>query len=64
MKSLIYQLYNEGFATTFCIKPTRFIEKKLKSKKIINFLSILVKILYTILIIVILIISIYIKFFK
>lgn len=52
MKDYIEQFYNEGFATTFYLKPIRFIDKKIKNKRIVNFLKILVKIIYTLLVLI------------
>lgn len=64
MKSMIYQFYNEGFATMFCLKPINFIKKKIKNKSLTKILIILVRIVYTILVLFISILVIYIKFFK
>ncbi len=50
MKEFIRQFYNEGFATTFIKKPSNFIKRKIKNKSIANTLIILLKIIYTILI--------------
>ncbi len=50
MKEYIKQFYNEGFATTFIKKPSNFINKHVKNKKFANFLILLIKIFYTILI--------------
>ena len=46
MKDYIYQFYNEGFATTFYIKPTNFINKKLKNKRLKKIILVIYKILY------------------
>lgn len=56
MKEYIYQFYNEGFATTFYIKPINFLNKKLKNKKIKNFSIYAYKTLYTIVMIMVAII--------
>lgn len=48
MKEYIWQFYNEGFATTFYIKPIDYLRKNIKNKILFNILSILVKILYTV----------------
>ena len=56
MKDYIYQFYNEGFATTFYIKPINFLNKKLKNKKIKNFSIYAYKALYTIVMIMVAII--------
>lgn len=52
MKDYIDQFYNEGLATTFYLKPVRFIEKKIKNKRIVNFINILIKIVYTVLVLI------------
>ena len=52
MKDYIDQFYNEGLATTFYLKPVRFIEKKIKNKRIVNFIKIFIKILYTVLVLI------------
>ena len=52
MKDYIDQFYNEGLATTFYLKPIRFIEKKIKNKRIVNFIKIFIKILYTVLVLI------------
>jgi hypothetical protein len=64
MKSMIYQFYNEGFATMFCLKPINFIRKKIKNKSLTKILIILVKIFYTILVMFITALVIYVRFFK
>ena len=64
MKSMIYQFYNEGFATTFVLKPTNFINKKIKNKKVVEFLSMAIKTLYTVLILVFAFVVAYFKIFK
>ena len=50
MKEYIRQFYNEGFATTFIKKPVKFLKKHIKNEKIVKFLTILIKIFYTLLI--------------
>ena len=52
MKDYIEQFYNEGLATTFYLKPVKFIEKKIKNKNIVKFIKLLIKIIYTILVLV------------
>ena len=64
MKSMIYQFYNEGFATTFCAKPINYINKKVKGTKLVSILTILIKIIYTLIVILLLSLYIYIKFFR
>ena len=46
------QFYNEGFGTTFYLKPVRYINRKVKNKHFKKFLLILVKVLYTIIFII------------
>ncbi len=48
MKDYIYQFYNDGFATTFCLKPINFLNKNIKNKKLLSFLSFGIKLFYTI----------------
>lgn len=50
MKDYIYQFYNEGFATTFYLRPIKFISRVIKNKNIVKFLSIIIGIVYTILV--------------
>lgn len=50
MKNMIKQFYTEGFATTFYVKPVKYLNKKIENKKIVKFLSILIKIFYTIIV--------------
>ena len=50
MKNLLYQFYNEGFATTFIKKPINFISKKIKNKSIKTIISYIIYILYTIIV--------------
>ena len=52
MKDYIDQFYNEGLATTFYLRPVKFIEKKIKNKKVVNFIKLLIKIIYTILVLI------------
>ena len=42
------QFYNEGFGTTFYLKPINFINKKVTNKKVAKFISIIIKVLYTV----------------
>lgn len=51
MKNYIYQFYNEGFATTFYLKPVNYLKKNIHNNNILKILIMIVKILYTILII-------------
>jgi len=50
MKEYLRQFYNEGFATIFYQKPVNYLKKKIKSEKIVKLLSVLIKLLYTILV--------------
>lgn len=52
MKEYLKQIYSEGLATTFYIKPVNYFNKKIKNKKIANLLAKLLKLLYTILILI------------
>ena len=52
MKDYIDQFYNEGLATTFYLRPVKFIDKKIKNKKVVNFIKLLIKIIYTILVLI------------
>lgn len=52
MKDYIDQFYNEGLATTFYLRPVKFIEKKIKNKEVVNFIKLLIKIIYTILVLI------------
>ena len=56
------QFYNEGFATTFYLKPVKFVNKKIKNKKIAKILCIIIKLIYTLLAIAFGIIMFIIKF--
>jgi len=51
MREYIKQFYNEGLATTFYLKPIRYVDKKIKNKKISKVISFIIKIIYTILVI-------------
>lgn len=50
MKDYLKQFYNEGLATTFYMKPVNFLKKRIENKKVVKFLSMLIKILYTMLV--------------
>ena len=47
MKNIIHQFYYEGLGSIFYKKPVRYIEKKVKNKNLAIFLTILIRILYT-----------------
>ncbi len=52
MKDYINQFYNEGLATTFYLKPIKFISKYVKNKKLLKIIKILIAILYTIFVLI------------
>ncbi|MCI6847877.1 MAG: hypothetical protein MR835_03420 [Erysipelotrichaceae bacterium] len=62
MKNYIYQFYNEGFATTFYLKPVNYLKKNIRNNNVLKILIMIVKILYTILIIAFAIIMFIYKF--
>lgn len=47
MRNYINQFYNEGFATTFYLKPKAYLEKNIKNKLLLLILNFLLKTLYT-----------------
>lgn len=49
MKDYIFQFYNEGLATTFYLKPIKWINNNFKNKCIVRLFSNLIKISYTLL---------------
>ena len=51
MKDYIFQFYNEGLATTFYLKPIKWVNRSIKNKKIVDIISIFIKIFYTILVV-------------
>ncbi len=53
MKEYIHQFYNEGFATTFYLKPVNFIKKHIKNKAVLKVLTLIIQVIYTILMIII-----------
>lgn len=52
MKEYIDQFYSEGLATIFYIKPIKYLNKKVENKVVKRVLEIIIKILYTIIVIV------------
>ena len=48
MKSYIEQIYNEGLATTFYLKPVKFIRKYIKNDNLFKIIKILIAVLYTV----------------
>ena len=61
IKDYVKQFYNEGFATTFYQKPTKYINKKVKNKNAAKFVNGFIKVLYTIVFLGIAVIYIYSK---
>ena len=47
MKNYIKQFYNEGFATTFYLKPINYLKNRVHNKKTFEVLSNIIKFLYT-----------------
>ncbi|MGN1358723.1 MAG: hypothetical protein ACI4WU_05090 [Bacilli bacterium] len=52
MKEYIRQFYNEGLATIFYLKPVNYLNKKIKHKNIKKILCLIIKICYTILVLI------------
>ena len=50
MKKYLDQIYNEGFATIFYLKPLNYLKKRIKNEKSYLILSTIIKIIYTILV--------------
>lgn len=50
MKEYIKQIYSEGLATLFYLKPIGYLKRKIKNQAIYNFLSGLIKVIYTLLV--------------
>lgn len=49
MKEYLNQFYNEGLATTFYLKPLKYIKSKIKNPKRIKVIELIIKVLYTVL---------------
>lgn len=47
MKDYIKQFYSEGFATTFYLRPTKYVKKKIKDKTKVRNINFIIKIIYT-----------------
>lgn len=62
MKNIVYQFYNEGFATLFCLKPINYIKNNVSNKNIVNLFSFVIRFLYTIAIISLIVILTYLKY--
>ncbi len=52
MKDYIEQFYNEGFATSFYLKPINYLKKNIKNHKILKLLCVIIKIVYTIVVLI------------
>ena len=52
MKSYIEQFYNEGLATTFYLKPVKFIRKYIKNDNLFKIFKILIAVLYTVFVLI------------
>ena len=63
MKEYIKQFYSEGLATTFYLKPIKYLKNKIKNKSLINFCLSIIKICYTLLAISLAIYILYRKLF-
>lgn len=50
MKEYLNQFYNEGLATTFYQKPLNYIKRKIKNPKKIKIIELIIKVLYTVLV--------------
>lgn len=48
MKEYIWQFYNEGFGAIFYKRPVEYINKKIKNKRIVKIISVVIKMLYTV----------------
>ncbi len=47
MKEYIDQFYNEGFGTTFYLKPVNYLKKKIKNKSLLKICIFIITLLYT-----------------
>ena len=50
VKEFIRQFYNEGFGSIFYVRPVNYLKKIIKNKQVVNVLEVIIKILYTVLI--------------
>ena len=50
MREYIKQIYTEGLATTFYLKPLNYLKRKIRNKKVFYIISMIIKIIYTLLI--------------
>ena len=53
MKDYVWQFYNEGLATTFYLKPLKFIEKYIKNKILFKIIKTLLIVFYTLFVIIV-----------
>ena len=63
MKEYIKQFYNEGLAAIFYKKPITYIDKKIKNKGIVKLISLMIKVIYTVLAICLAVYILYRKLF-
>lgn len=63
MKDYLYQFYNEGLGATFYIKPIKYFKRKINNKNIYNIINIIIKFIYTILVLLFGIFTFYLKTF-
>ena len=61
MKEYIKQIYNEGLATTFYIKPVNYLKKVIKNKKILDVMIVIFKIIYSLIVFIFAIMILYYK---
>ena len=61
MRDYIDQFYNEGLATTFYLKPIKWIDKKIKNKNVVSIIKIFIKVMYTLLVLLFAIFMFYVK---
>lgn len=47
MKDYIWQFYNQGFGSIFYVKPINYLKKKIKNKQLFKLITVLIKIMYT-----------------
>ena len=52
MRDYIDQFYNEGLAPTFYLKPVKLLSKWIKNKTVLNIFTIIIKVLYTVLVLI------------
>lgn len=52
MRDYINQFYNEGLATTFYLRPIKYLKKKFKNEKFLKILLLIIKVIYTVLVLI------------